>query len=338
MSARAPTPVDGRRGRRLLVRLVLSAAVVALLVRCVPWEKLAEAFSRVPPATFAAATAAFLLCHAFGAMKWRMVIAAAGASLPRRAALSSYSAGLFANLFLPSIVGGDLLRGLLAGRRSGRMEAALLGGATDRLLDLAALGLLVAAASSVVGLAQEGARRTLLLLAAGLAVAVGIAAAALLLRRPLAKWPRKLRPRIAQALVALRRARRRPGVLAAALLGAVAMQGALVAVNALLAAPLELGAGPSAWLFCWGLAKLAGLAPVSFNGIGVRDGAFALLMTPLIAGDALPREDAMARALAASLLWQAMLAFGSLIAGAGYWAAKRAEARAAATGGSVGHG
>ena len=314
-----PAPDDRKRLRKLLLRLVGSALLLAALVAFVPWHLLADAFARVSPMTFLATLALFLGCHAFGSLKWRMVIATAGARLPVRDAFRCYAAGLFSNIFLPSIVGGDVLRALLAGKKSGRLEAAILGGAADRVLDLAAIGSLALGASFFVGLAQDGAQRTLLLVGAGLALVGGLAGAALLLRRPLAKWPAKLRRRIAQALIALRRQSRRPGVLAFSFLGALAMQAALVGLNALLAGGLELHAGPTAWLFAWSLAKLAGLAPIGFNGIGVRDGAFAFLMVPLLAADGLSREELLARALAASLLWQALLVVGSLLAG-GVWA------------------
>ncbi len=320
--AHEPLPPAPNRRRKLALRLVASALLIAALVAFVPWAKLQAAFARVSPATFALTAVLFLACHAFGSLKWRMVIGVAGARLPVIAAFQCYAAGLFSNIFLPSIVGGDVLRALLAGKKSGRMEAAILGGAADRLLDLASLGLLALGASTCVGFAQEGARRALLLFGAGLAAVAGVIVLFFLLRRPLAKWPRKLRRRVAQVLLALRRQRRRPGVLLLSLLGACAMQASLVGLNALLAGGLELHAGPAAWIFCWSLAKLAGLMPVGFNGIGVRDGAFAFLMAPLLAGSGLPREELLARALAASLLWQALLIVGSLVAGA-IWALLR---------------
>jgi uncharacterized membrane protein YbhN (UPF0104 family) len=330
MGAATTAPDPARRWRRFAVRLGASALFVALLVAFVPWRKLVAGFSRVPPAAFAAVVGGFLCCHFFGVFKWRMVIGQAGARLRPAAAIECYAAGLFSNIFLPSIVGGDVLRALLAGKKSGRMAAAILGGGADRLLDLAALGLMVVGAGGLVGLRQEGAQRMLLILGLLVVAAAAVVGAIVLVRRPLAKWPRKLRRRIAQVLIALRRQGRRPLVLVGSLCGAIVMQSGLVALQAVLGRALELDASPAAWIFAWALAKLAGLAPVSFNGIGVRDTAFAMLFVPLVANPAgLPREDLFARALAASFVWQAVLIVGSLLSGAVWMAMRRGEPRAA---------
>ncbi len=313
------------RPHKLLIRLAVSAVVVLLLVRFVPWDKLSQAFSEVPLTTIALVVAGFLGCHLVSTFKWRMVIGVAGAPLPASAAVECYSAGLFSNIFLPSIVGGDVLRALLAGRRSGRMEAAILGGAADRLLDITALGVLALAASFFVGFERSGAMRTLLPLGAALGVVVAIALLVSVSRRPLAKWPPKFRRRIAQVLVALRRQRRKPGTLLISLTGACLIQAAFVGLNALLGAELGIEASASAWLFAASLGKVAGLLPVSFNGIGVRDTAFAMLFVPLVQNGELSNDDKWARTIAVSVVWQAVILIGSLIAGAIWGLLKRRD-------------
>jgi uncharacterized membrane protein YbhN (UPF0104 family) len=316
VAGEARSPGRRRRALGLALRGVISAACLLALVRLVPWGTLAEAFARVPAAHFLAVVAAFLALHAFGSFKWRVALAAAGARLGWRAGVECYSAGLFSNLFLPSIVGGDVLRALLAGRRSGRIEAAVLGGVADRLLDVSALCALALGASLWVGAGSDGAWRALLVLGALLCVAVALAALPLLLRRPLSRWPARIRGRVAQALVALRRQRRRPGALAFCFLAAVAMQFALVLLNRVLGGALGVEASLPEWLFAFALAKVAGLLPVSFNGIGVRDSAFAALLVPLLDNEGWSRDERWAHAIATSLAWQAVLIAGGLVSGA----------------------
>ncbi|MSR46027.1 MAG: flippase-like domain-containing protein [Planctomycetes bacterium] len=316
MNRAPPGPVAASSRRKLAFRLAASALVLALLVRMVPWQKLRAALASVPPSTFFLVVLGFVACHLFGVFKWRMVIGQAGARLTLRQSVECYCAGLFSNLFLPSIVGGDVLRALLAGRKSGRMEGAVLGGVADRLLDLMALGVLVVAAGAFVGLDRQGTAGTLLVLVVALSAAAGVVALLVLVRRPLKRWPPRWRRRIAQLLIALRRQGRRPKVLFFSLAGGVAMQGSLIALNAVLGRALGLEASAAAWVFAWSLAKLAGLAPASFNGIGVRDGVFAVLFAPLVVATALPFDEVKARALAASFLWQGVLIVGSLFCGA----------------------
>jgi uncharacterized membrane protein YbhN (UPF0104 family) len=333
MGAAADATPSRSGRRRIALKLAVSAAIVAAMVALVPWAALRDAIAGFPPSTFLLVAALFLGCHVFGVVKWRMVIRQAGARLRLRDAFECYGAGMFANLFLPSIIGGDVLRALLAGRRSGRMEGAVLGGAADRLLDLIALCVLVVGASAFVGIGRGDMGGTLLAFAAAVVAIGSLVGGVVLLRRPLRRWPARFRRRIAQALVALRRQGRRPSVLVRSLLGGVAMQGALVALNALLGRALGIKAPASAWVFAWALAKLAGLLPASFNGIGVRDGVFAVLFAPLVVTVAgapaatLPIDDLRARALAASFLWQGVLIAGSLVCGAAWFVLRRGTPR-----------
>lgn len=303
--------------RRVLLKLVVSAALVAILIRWVPWRTLRDSAARLSPGFSLAVLAGYLACHAFGALKWRMVAAGAGARLSLRAAYECYGAGLFSNVFLPGIVGGDVLRALLAGRRSGRMEAALLGGAADRLIDVAAVGTLALAGMAAVGFARAGATRPLWALAAVLILVATGASLPFLLRVRLARWPRPLRHRVARALVALRRQARSPSTLVASFAGALLMQLALVGLCMGIGRRIGIAAPASAWLFAWACAKLAALVPVGINGIGLRDAAFATLFAGFI-GDVPAVEERRALALNASLLWQVVLIAGSLCAGAAW--------------------
>ena len=79
--------------------------------------------------------AGFIAGHLVGIVKWRRFVNVGRAGLRRLDAILCYSAGLFANLCLPSIVGGDLLRLGLASRLTKRPEAALWGGVMDRATD-----------------------------------------------------------------------------------------------------------------------------------------------------------------------------------------------------------
>jgi uncharacterized membrane protein YbhN (UPF0104 family) len=63
-----------------------------------------------------------------------------------------------------------------------------------------------------------------------------------------------------------------------------------------------------AWLFAWPLAKLAAVLPLTQGGIGVREAALVVLLSPFGAPGPL--------VLATGLLWEAVVIAGGLIAGA----------------------
>src|SRR5437879_108031 len=138
---------QGRRGSRgwLLIILRWAAALIVLgvLLHFLPLQPLRAAIARIPASRFLAVLLGYLLAHCIGVGKWRMVVNAAGAQLDFATSAQCYFGGLFGTLFLPSIVGGDVVRLAVGIRRSRRRAAVLTGNLVDRFLDVAAQGGLV---------------------------------------------------------------------------------------------------------------------------------------------------------------------------------------------------
>ncbi|MFQ5745767.1 MAG: YbhN family protein [Gemmatimonadota bacterium] len=297
---------------RVIVRVLVTLAVLAALVLLLPWSDVRDAAGRMRPWVWLGALAAFLAGHRLGAAKWRMLLRAGRCLLTPVQAIRFYAAGLFANLCLPSIVGGDVLRAALAARETRRAEAAVLGGIGDRLVDVAVLALLIASG----GILARGALPAKVASAVTLALLAGVAAASLTLilaaRRPLRRWPARLRRPIGRALVGARRLARSPSTALAALAISLTMQSGFVLLNAWIGRSLGIDVPLGAWFLAWPLAKAAGLLPVSLGGLGVRDATLGAILVPL----GVP----MATGVVASLVWQSILIAGGLIAG-GLWLA-----------------
>src|SRR5262250_3069986 len=120
------------------LRWVTAVAVVGLLVHFLPLAPLRAAIARVPTSRFLAILAGYLLAHTLGIAKWKRVVNAAGAQLDLATSAQCYAGGLFGTLFLPSIIGGDVIRLAVGLRRSPRPAAVLAGNIVDRFLDVAA--------------------------------------------------------------------------------------------------------------------------------------------------------------------------------------------------------
>lgn len=295
---------------KTLLRAVVSAGVLAIMLSLLPWSEVRAALGRLSLQLWSLLVLGFVVGHAVGVFKWRMVVNAGRAGLGVYDATRCYAAGLFTNLCLPSIVGGDVLRATMAARATGRTEAAVLGSVADRLIDTLALAILAVAGGVLAGAIAED--RIWRMLAAGVVLG-GVAAAAALFalsRRPLARWPARMRRRVARTLVALRRLRRAPGVTAGALVLSVAIQSGFVLLNIAIGRALGIALPAAVWFFAWPAAKIAGLMPVSLGGLGVRDATFAGLLATL---DVPP-----ATGVVASLVWQSVLVGGGLLA-AGWW-------------------
>ncbi len=132
-----------RRWFFIVLRWVAALVVLGILLHFLPLAPLRAAIAQVPPSRFLAILLGYLLAHSVGIAKWRMVVNAAGAELDFATSAQCYTGGLFGTLFLPSIIGGDVIRLAVGLRRSPRPAAVLAGNVVDRALDVAAQGGLV---------------------------------------------------------------------------------------------------------------------------------------------------------------------------------------------------
>jgi glycosyltransferase 2 family protein len=294
----------------IALRWLAALAVLAVLLHFLPWEQLKDSIRRVPVTRFVVVLAGYLLAHAVGSLKWRMVVNAAGAQLDYSTSAQCYAGGLFATLFLPSIIGGDVVRLAVGLRRSPNPAGVLAGNVADRFLDvLAQVGLvglgLILLPGSVPASLRTQAQKGLMILA--LVVGVGVVAA-ILLRRPLLRGKSfRFRRRLARLQFALRTVSRQPHVLFFGWLLGTGIQGTFLILAAVLAISCGLFLPLRVWLFAWPLAKLAAILPLTQGGIGVREAALVALLAPFGAPGPL--------ALAAGLVWEGIVIAGGLIAG-----------------------
>ncbi len=301
--------------RKALVRFVASAGIFALVfwLADLDWARIREGFAKVDSVHWAGALAAFLLLHGVSAMKWRLFLSLAGAEIPIGHALRYYAAGLFSNLCLPSLVGGDAVRAGLAMQEGKSKAAVLLGGALDRFFDLAALGALVAVGSLLAPdalLRMEAAHVepwTILGVFFGGLLFASIACALVFVLRPPETWPvfSEKGKSVERALATVRK---RPGRAVLGLSLCVLIQAGFVAVNAYLGGVMGVGLDLALWYLVYPLAKIAAMMPVSLGGIGVREAAISFLTAPF--GEAVQNL-----AVAQSLVWQTVLVAGGVLAG-----------------------
>ncbi len=292
---------------KVWLKVAVSVGLLGLLAWLLPWHQVEEALRRLSPGLWALVWLGFVAGHALGVIKWRLFVNAGHAALRFGDAALCYGAGLFANLCLPSIVGGDVLRMALAGKLTRRPEAAFLGGVVDRLTDMIAMALLVAGGAllsrdDLPGWGEGVFTVALLVGFVGLGLSLPFA-----LRRPIRKWPRKLRRPVGRTLVALRRLVRDPAHGLQGLGLSLMIQGSFVLLNAWLGYQLGIRVSLSVWFLVWPLAKIAGLMPISLGGLAVRETTLAALLTPFGVPFAL--------GVVCSLLWQTVLIGGGLLGG-----------------------
>lgn len=295
-----------------MLRWAAALAVIGVLLHFLPVHLLRAAITRVPPWRFLAVLAGYLLAHAIGLTKWRMVVNAAGAHLDFPTSAQCYFGGLFGTLFLPSIVGGDAIRLVVGLQRSPNPTAVLAGNLVDRFLDLMAqVGLVVLAMvllpeSELLPEDMEDTVQNIFFAVAAVAILL-ITLIFLLRKRILGGRSMRFRRRLARLRHALRLVSKRRHVLAFGWAFGTFIQTVFLLLTVQLAVYCGLLLPLRVWLFAWPLAKLAAMLPITQGGIGIREAAMVGLLAPFGAPKHL--------VLAAGLLWEGIVIAGGLIAG-----------------------
>jgi uncharacterized protein (TIRG00374 family) len=292
---------------KLWGRIVVTVVVLATMFLILPWRDVLGSMGRMPWPVWVGIVLGFLVGHGLGALKWRLAVNAGRGGLAALDALRCYAAGLFANLCLPSIVGGDVLRAVLAGKSTKRPEAVVVGGLADRASDVSALALLIAGGALFARRALPGSAQLVLTVSLVLGVTGALVALFLLIRRPLAAWPPRLRRHLGRMLVALRRLTRRPATAAAVVGLSLAIQTGFILLNAVIGHSIGIDQPLAVWFLAWPVAKLSGLLPISLGGLAIREATLAAALAPFGVAPAL--------GVAASLLWQTVLIAGGLLSG-----------------------
>jgi uncharacterized membrane protein YbhN (UPF0104 family) len=284
-----------------------SAVVLFLLFRFLSARKIWHTLEMLPTQLWIFVLVGYIATHCIGVTKWRLMVGLAGAGIRWIQAARCYFAGLFGSLFLPSLIGGDLVRAGMA-MRIGRSKAGVLvGSVVDRGVDLVALGLLAGTGALLApGSLDPKDRRIFLVLAASALVGIAIVAA-IAAFLPARGFSYRMRRRFSRVRIAARSVMRRPGSVFAALILALSAQVVFIVLNIALAEACGLHLAFRVWIFAWPLAKLVAAVPITQGGIGVREAALAALLLPFGAPAVL--------SVAAGIAWEAVVIGGGLVAG-----------------------
>jgi hypothetical protein len=283
----APRPARGRR----LLKLAVSLGLLSYVFTLVDVGSMTAVLRNSRPWLLAAAVALYLAGQALSAIKWRMLSTAVGFREPQSRMLAYYFVGVFFNAFGLGTVGGDVVRALYLGRHGRRRALALQTVIADRVS-----GFWVLIAIALVALLLF---RTYQLPSAFYWTSVVLATVIL------AGW-RALPAAAARVLPAESAVFRTvtddlaPYWNDYALLAQVGAVSAVfhlsqIAVLALLARAVDLSI-PGSYYFVFGpVVNLLSALPISWNGLGVREGSTIYLLAHV----GIDREPAVAF----SLLW-----------------------------------
>ena len=270
----------------LWLRIAASIVMLAFLFRKVHLSSLFPEWNAKAFVLLVAGLVVTLVGIVLSALRWQAVLAALGLRERVRTLLNHYLAGLFVGNFLPSTIGGDVLRVARQSAANGDRPSTFASVVLERLTGWLVLPVITLTALVInPGLRHLGNATAL---AFGLSMATLVLLCALLVAAAHPRvggrlagsegWQRFL----GAVHLGLDRFRRRPAAVVNVLLVGFAYQLVVVLSAFLAARALGLSeVGPTAILAFMPAVAIAQVLPISLGGLGVREGAFVLFLGPL---------------------------------------------------------
>jgi glycosyltransferase 2 family protein len=274
-------------------------ALVAVLLWRHDARPILRILGRERGSCFAAAVVLYLAGQALSSYRWKLLAAMLKMDGRYREFLAYYFIGVFTNLFVPGLLGGDAAKSVYLARRHGRMGEAIASVVADRGVGLLGLVWLAALAALFLNFTPLPPSVIIPTVAAGAISLAGFLASPLLARM-LHLMPRPIRR--AGGLVAPYL--HNPAALAVPIALSIVLQTAMATSQYLLAVGLGLTVPLSLFILCVPIANVFASLPLTLNGLGIRESAYLLLFG--MAG--MRNEDA----IALGLLWFAATVVGGL--------------------------
>jgi uncharacterized protein (TIRG00374 family) len=305
-------------GWKVWIRVVIGCSLLLALLVLADWR---QGLDKLLEVNWGWALLAALLIPVtlyISTWKWQLFVAALGLSSNRWQLLRYYWAGFFFNNFLPSNVGGDISRLALL-RRTRRLAEFAASILVERLVGLAILLLL-----AIVGLVLRphyfdfpGLLPLLwIICTVGLVGFVGLylagnSLAACIEKHPFdeTSWTGSMLAKFRKVVRAMLVFKRHPKVLVSGLVLSLAFYAVTACYYRLLFFALGLNVAFSDIWFIFPLVMLVGLIPISFNAVGIAEGAFVLFFCKV----GLAPGEALAAAFLSRILGLAVSAAGGIL-------------------------
>jgi glycosyltransferase 2 family protein len=272
-----------KRSALLAAKIGVSLALLGYLFSTTDLQALAERIRSGDPVLFAGAVLLYVFMLALSTWRWRLLLEAQGFPASLRRLSASYLVASFFNNFLPSNIGGDVIRVRDSSRITGSTATSLAVVAVDRILGFGALYVLAVSAFVAGGPPVRHLAGARLVLGGLALVFTGLAyvffrpgsASRLMDLSRLARvaWAREQFETV-QAAVHVYRARL--GAVWKAFAASVALQTAVVFYYLAVAHALRISLPLSACFLMVPLCTLVQAVPVSFNGWGIRESLFTV--------------------------------------------------------------
>ena len=309
-----------------LLKVAVSLGILAyIFFRVVDISQLWAELKTADPLYFVAAVLVYFLVQGLSAWRWHVLLKPQGVEVPFSRILAYYFLGMYFNFFLPSAIGGDVVKVYYLNKETKQLSASTTSVFFDR--DIGMGGLVLIALVTVIfanpsHLQINGVPRKNEFILGFALIMLGFIVANLalfyrptynLLHRLLSMFKmKKVDDKVERLFTSVNVYRNRWGLVVATLLMSLGVQVGCALVNLLAARAIHLDQpGWSDYLVFIPAIGLISMIPISVGGTGVREGAYLLMFS------AVPGVQDH-QALALSILWLGVIAITSLPGGIVY--------------------
>jgi glycosyltransferase 2 family protein len=274
-AALAGAELHSKRARAwfvFVIKLTAGIALVAFLLWHYGLRSIFQLIRRERPVLFLATVALYVAGQGMSAFRWQILAGLNGLPGPYSEYLAYYFIGMFTNVFVPGLVGGDALRALYLGRRHQRIGQAFASVMADRGIGLLALFWLAAVAALCTT------RMRLPTSVLGVTLAAGAISLLAYLAAPLlANWVARMN-RFNRLLAPLIPYLCRPIALTPAIALSALLQLSLAACQYLLGIGLGLDITLATFVLIVPITNVIASLPITINGLGMREASYLVLL------------------------------------------------------------
>lgn len=297
----------------LIIKACISTGLLIYLFRKIDLHGFSRIFSNIEPIFFLFSGLLYIGCQYLSSYRWQVLLRAHDVSVSVNRLFSFYLVGMFFNNFLPTSVGGDVMKGFDLYRHSGKGKESITTVFLERYTGLAAI-IIIGLIALAIGNPYLPDREVAILLGA---IATVFAGGTLILinyrmkilcLRIMGKFHIGKAEKIISGLYeTFRRYKTNKRVFLYAIIISFFVQLLNILVYILLADSLGIDVQWGYFFLFFPIVTVISMLPISFNGLGMREGMFIYLFTKI----GIPS----AQALSLSLSWFIIVTCISLLGG-----------------------
>lgn len=297
----------------LLIKVSISLGLLIYLFWKIDLPQFGRTLHIIQILPFLAAGILYIGCQYLSSYRWQVLLRVHDIYVPVPRLFSFYLVGMFFNNFLPSSVGGDVVKGYDLYRHSGRGKEAITTVLLERYTGLVAL-IIIGLAALLIGYKYLPDPVIAVLLSG---IAAGFICGTLIVisrytRRVSLRTTRRLNvPRLGRAIHKLykpfERYKTHKGKFLYSILVSFAIQILNIVVYILLADALNISVPAGYFFLFFPIVTIISMFPVSINGLGIREGLMVYLFSKI--------DVSMNQALSLSLSWFFIVTCISLLGG-----------------------